>query len=132
MSSSTTKIISNAPICNITVYSKSRKNSVEFILFRLFFKNIYLQYLLLYDINSPIIISISNILHFLSKFTIAGIRRWEFHIGPQVCTIGRRATVKQAINSTAIVSTNMISEPVQYFKHFHKNGSLSFPFVGSD
>ena len=58
MSSSTAKIISNVPICTITVSSKSRKNS----LFRLFYKtvckNIYLQYFLLDDINSPIITSI--------------------------------------------------------------------------
>ena len=29
MPSSTTKITSNLPICNITVYSKSRNNSIE-------------------------------------------------------------------------------------------------------
>ena len=68
MSSSTTKIISNAPICNITGYSKSRENSIELILFRLFYKNTYLQYFLLDDINSPIP-------RFLSKSTITGIKR---------------------------------------------------------
>ena len=58
MSLSTTKIISNVPICTITVSSKSTKNS----LFRLFYKtvckNMYLQYFLLDDINSTIITSI--------------------------------------------------------------------------
>ena len=60
MSSLTTKILSDAIllICNITKYSKSRKNSTELILVRLFYKNIYLQYSLLDDISSPIIISI--------------------------------------------------------------------------
>ena len=44
MSSSTAKIISNMPICDIAVYSKSRKKLTEVIPF---YNNKYLKYFLL-------------------------------------------------------------------------------------